>query len=100
MNTNLCSKRQFTLATSTRIDGYGPFSEPSESSEPSEKDIPLSSPETLSPSQSPSEECLSPTKPGVKRQKPNSSRKADIEDIHQKKRYLVSHSPPTPPTPS
>ena len=80
--------------------GYEPFSEPSEPSEPSEKDLPSSSPESSSPSQPTSEQRLSPTKPGIKRQKPDSSQKAPIEDIHQRKRYQVSDSPPTPPTPS
>ena len=83
---------------------YRPFSdpsEPSEHSEPSENNIPLSSPnDESSPSHTTSEQRLSPTKPGVKRQKPNSSQKAPIKDVHQRKIYLVSNSPPTPPTPS
>ena len=80
--------------------GYRPFSDPSDPSEPSEKDIPQSSPESSSPSQSTSEQHLSPTKPGIKRQKPDSKSKIGIEDIHQKKRYMLSDSLPTPPTPS
>ena len=80
--------------------GYRPFSEPSEPSEPSEKDMPLSSPNSLSPSQPSSKQHLSPTKPGIKRRKPDSSTKTGLDNIHQKKRYLISDSPPIPPTPS
>ena len=65
--------------------GYGPFSKPSEPSEPSEKNLQQSSPESSSPSQPTSEQRLSPTKPGIKRQKPDSSQKAPIKDIHQRK---------------
>ena len=66
----------------------------------SEKDLPKSPPESSSPSQPASEQCLSSTKPGIKRQKPNSSQKAPTKDIHQRKRFQVSDSLPTPSTPS
>ena len=62
--------------------------------------MPQSSPDSASPSQPSSKQCLSPTKSGIKRRKPDSSTKVGIKDVHQKKRYMISGSPPTPPTPS
>ena len=73
--------------------GYGPYSKPSEPSEPSEKDIPQSSSESSSLSQTPSEQCLSPTKPDIKRQKPDSSQKLQLRMFIKERdfKFLILH---------